>query len=325
MFRFQWEESAMNDLQKPLGTGFTAATTAAEILQGVDLTGRNAIVTGGNGGIGAEVARVLRLAGARVVAAARSVPDWRLDLADPASVDAFAARWLATGDPLHILVNNAGIPSPGTRTEDARGYEIQFATNHLGHFQLTRALLPALRAAGGARVVTVSSGAQRFGDLRWDDLQLTRDYDPGVAYSQSKRANVLFTVELDRRHAADGIRAFSCHPGVVVGTTLNGAAGDPALHAMGLTDAAGTPIIDPAAGKKTVQQGAATVVLGAASPLLDGLGGVYLKDCDISPLDDNPRQLTPDVIPAEVVSASIDPADARRLWQISERLVSGVH
>ncbi len=324
----------MNHLQHPLGTPFPAAATADDVLAGIDLSGRNAIVTGGHAGIGLEVTRALARAGASVTVAARD-PDraraalggidrtepGRLDLVDPGSVRAFAAGWLARGRPLHILVNGAG--ASGGPERDARGFETQFATNHLGHFQLTLALWPALRAARGARVVNVSSGAQRFGRIRWDDPNFTTGYDPRAAYAQSKTANVLFAVELDRRWAADGIRGYAVHPGVVVGTKLNSSAGDDALRRMGLIDAAGRPIIDPAVGKKTPAQGASTIVFAAASPMLAGIGGVYLKDNDISPLDDAPRQLTADCIPAEVASHSIDPAAAQRLWLLSERLLAG--
>ncbi len=322
----------MTHKQHPLGTPFPPASTADEVLAGIDLTGRNAIVTGGHAGIGLEVSRALAKAGASVAVGARN-PDraaaalagiWRievdqLDLVDPCSIDAFAARWMDSGRPLHILINGAG--ASGDPERDARGYETQFATNHLGHFQLTLALLPALRAARGARVVNVSSGAQRFGRIRWDDPHFASGYDSRTAYAQSKTANVLFAVELDRRWAADGIRGYAVHPGVVVGTKLNSSAGDEALKRMGLIDEAGQPIIDPVAGKKTPSQGASTVVFAAASPLLAGIGGVYLKDNDISSLDDAPRELTPDCIPAEVASHSIDPASAARLWALSERLL----
>ena len=322
----------MTHKQHPLGSPFTPASTADDVLAGIDLTGRNAIVTGGHAGIGLEVTRALRRAGASVTVGARDpnraaaslagaedVEVDQLDLIDPRSIDDFAARWLEGGRPLHVLVNNAG--ASGGPERDARGYETQFATNHLGHFQLTLALLPALRAARGARVVNVSSGAQRFGRIRWDDPNFTEGYDPRAAYGQSKVANVLFAVELDRRWAAAGIRGYAVHPGVVVGTKLNGSAGDDALRRMGLIDGAGRPIIDPAVGKKTPGQGASTVVFAATSPLLAGIGGVYLKDNDISPLDDEPRQLTAGCIPAEVASHSIDPDAAERLWALSEGLV----
>jgi len=325
----------MTHLQHPLETGFTAASTAGEVLRGVDLTGKNVIVTGGHGRLGLETTRALAEAGASVTVAARDperagrviagIPRAevsQLDLVDPRSIDDFAARWLASDRPLHILVNSATPKPPPELTLDARGYEIQLATSHLGHFQLTLGLLPALRAAHGARVVNVSSGAQRFGAIRWEDLHFANGgYGPQVAYAQAKRANVLFTVELDRRFAQEGIRAFAVHPGVVVDAQVPGTPRFAALRAMGLLDEAGQPIIDPARGKKTVQQGASTIVLAAASPLLAGLGGVYLKDNDVSRIDDEPRPLTADSIPSEVASHSIDPEAARRLWELSEALL----
>ncbi|MFE6286366.1 SDR family NAD(P)-dependent oxidoreductase [Streptomyces sp. NPDC057877] len=326
----------MTHAQHPVGSGFTPASTAEEVVAGLDLTGRNVIVTGGHAGIGREVTRALVKAGASVTVGSRD-PDRagaglagiggvgvsRLDLSDPASIDAFTDRWLASDRPLHILVNCVGVPAPGTRERDARGYEVQFATNHLGHFQLTLGLLPALRAAHGSRVVNVTSGAHRFGAIRWDDPHFDSGYDPGTAYAQSKLANVLFTVELDRRWAGDGIRGYAVHPGVVVGTALNSAAGAEGLRAMGLIDEAGRPVIDPERGKKTPRQGASTIVFAATSPLLADIGGVYLKDNDISPVDDEPRPLTADSVPAEVASHALDPRSAQRLWELSERLLKG--
>ncbi|WP_419995720.1 SDR family NAD(P)-dependent oxidoreductase [Streptomyces boninensis] len=326
--------------QHPIGSGFTAASTAAEVLAGVDLSGTYAIVTAGHAGIGREVTRALAAAGARVTVGARDagraeeglaglvaegaaagVEVGQLDLLDPASVDGFVGRWLAADRPLHMLINCAGLPVPATRECDARGYEAQFAVNHLGHFQLTRGLHAALRAARGARVVNVSSGAQRFGEIRWDDLHFDSGYDPLAAYAQSKLANVLHAVELDRRWAGDGIRGYAAHPGVIVGTALNSAAGAESLREQGLIDEAGRPVIDPELGKKTPQQGAGTIAFGAASPLLDGIGGVYLKDCDVSRLDDEPRPLTADSVPSEATSRAIDPVSAERLWAVSERLL----
>ncbi len=318
--------------QHPIGTQFTASSTAEEVVAGIDLSGKNVIITGGHAGIGLEVTRALSKAGACVTVGARSperavlalaeierVEVSQLDLIDPASVEAFVARWLETGRALHILINCA-VNSDGP-VRDARGYETQFATNHLGHFQLTLGLYPALRAAQGARVVTVSSGAQRFSDIRWDDPHFTTDYNSGAAYAQSKTANVLFAVEMDRLWAKDGIRGYAVHPGVVVGTKLNSSAGDSALRAMGLIDESGQPIIDPDHGKKTPQQGASTIVFAATSPLLAEIGGVYLKDNDVSRLDDESKTLSADTIPAEVASHSIDPQSARRLWQMSEQML----
>ena len=238
----------MTQKQQPLGTGFTAASTAEEVLEGIDLRGRNVVVTAGHVGLGLETTRALSSAGASVVVGSRD-PDrasaalagidrvavGRLDLVDPASVDAFAARYRDSGRPLHILINNAGIMG-GELARDARGYEQQFATNHLGHFQLTNGLLPSLRKAAGARVVEVSSWGHHLSDIRWDDPHFEREYDGMVAYGQSKTANVLFAVELDRRWADDGIRGYSLHPGGIVTTNLAPWLSTEDRRAMGLID-----------------------------------------------------------------------------------------
>jgi NAD(P)-dependent dehydrogenase (short-subunit alcohol dehydrogenase family) len=325
----------MTHQQHPIGSGFTPASTAADVLAGIDLTGKNVVVTGGHAGLGLETTRALAKAGASVTVAARDperaaaavaglarVEVERLDLVDSASIDAFSTRWNASRRPLHVLVNNAAVPAPKQIARDARGYELQFSTNHLGHFQLTLGLLPALRAARGARVVNVSSGAHRFGQIRWDDPNFATGYDSGLAYAQSKKANVLFAVALDRRFSGKGIRGYAVHPGVVVGTTLNASAGKDALRKMGLVDDAGKPILDPERGKKTAPQGASTIVFAATSPLLADVGGVYLKDNDVAPLDDEVKPLTADSIPADAISHSIDPQAAERLWELSERLLN---
>jgi NAD(P)-dependent dehydrogenase (short-subunit alcohol dehydrogenase family) len=326
----------MTHQQHPIGTGFTAASTVDDVLVGIDLTGKNVVVTGGHSGLGLVATRALSRAGASVTVGSRDperaaaavagierVEVSRLDLMDPASIDAFVVRYLDSARPLHILINNAGYLPRAEVVRDARGYEPQFATNHLGHFQLTLGLHPALRAADGARVVTTTSGAQRFSGIRWDDPNFSAGaYDPGLAYAQSKTANVLFTVELDRRWAPEGIRAFAAHPGVVATTSFNSSVGVASQRAQGLIDDVGRPVIDPERGKKTEEQGAATIVFGATSPLLDGLGGLYLLDNDVSRLNDEDLPLTADSVPAEVVSHSIDPGSAERLWALSERLLT---
>jgi NAD(P)-dependent dehydrogenase (short-subunit alcohol dehydrogenase family) len=336
----------MTQKQHPLGSGFTAASTAEEILEGIDLSGRNVVVTGGHVGLGLETTRALSGAGASVAVAARN-PDraaaalagveraevGRLDLLDPASIDAFAARYLDSGRPLHILINNAGIMG-GPLVRDARGYESQFATNHLGHFQLSLALLPALRAAHGARVVNLTSGGHRLSDIRWDDPHFTTGYDGMLAYGQSKTANVLFAVELDRRWAAESICGYAVHPGIVLGTNLGPLLvdgevrtpwqSDDELRAMGLIDEQGRPVRDPDREMKTPRQGASTSVFAATSPLLAEIGGVYLKDNDISPLDEDPKPINfgaEPVVSSDVVPHAIDPESARRLWELSERLL----
>ena len=321
--------------QAPLGTPFTASSTASEVLDGLDLTGQDVVVTGGHGRLGREVTRALAAVGATVTVAARDtgraasavlgisgVRVEQLDLADPGSIEDFAARWLDSGRPLNVLINNAAVMFTPELRRDVRGNELAFSTSHLGHFQLTRALLPALRSAGGARVVAVTSGAARFGEIRWEDPAFATGYDPGAAYGQSKRANVLFTVEFDRRYADQGVRAFAAHPGVIIGPGPFTAEQKASYRAQGLVDDQGVTIIDPDAGKKTVEQGAATLVFGAASPLLDGLGGVYLKDNDVAVLDDEFRPLTADSIPSDANSAMLDPGDAGRLWALTERLLA---
>ena len=215
------KQSDLFSRQKPLGTGLGASTTAAEVIHGISLHGQTAIVTGGYSGIGRETARILRSAGAQVIVPARDVArakaalagvDARvepMDLLDPASIDAFAGRFLAAGQPLHLLINSAGIMAVPLQ-RDSRGYELQFATNHLGHFQLTLSLLPALRQAGGARIVSVSSWGHHFSPVLFDDPHFEqRAYEPWAGYGQSKTANILFALALDERFAAEGIRAFA--------------------------------------------------------------------------------------------------------------------
>jgi NAD(P)-dependent dehydrogenase (short-subunit alcohol dehydrogenase family) len=331
----------MTQKQHPLGSGFTASSTARDVLVGIDLSGRNVVVTGGHVGLGLETTRALVDAGASVTVGVRS-PDRaaptfagvervdveQLDLMDQASVAAFAARYADSGRALHVLINNAGLMG-GELVRDGRGFESQFATNHLGHFQLTNALLPALRAADGARVVEVSSWGHHLSDIRWDDPHFeTGAYDGMVAYGQSKTANVLFAVELDRRFARDGIRGYSLHPGGIATTNLAPWLTVDDLRAMGLVDDAGEPIIDPDRDLKTPAQGASTTVWGATSPLLADVGGVYLQNNDVAPIDDTVADVNPDIAagPIEmtvgVTPYAVDPESAQRLWDLSERLVA---
>jgi NAD(P)-dependent dehydrogenase (short-subunit alcohol dehydrogenase family) len=331
----------MTNTQQPLGTGFTAASTAADVLAGIDLTGRDVVVTAGHVGLGLETTRALSAAGASVVVGVRSperaaaalagierVEAYPLDLMDPSSIRAFAARYLDSGRALHVLVNNAGIMG-GALVRDARGYESQFATNHLGHFQLTIGLLPALRAAGGARVVEVSSWGHHLSDIRWEDPHFeTGEYDGMVGYGQSKTANVLFAVELDRRWAGDGIRGYSLHPGGIVTTNLAPWLTEEDWRTMGLVDDAGHPVIDPARDMKTPQQGASTSVFAATSPLLADIGGVYLQNNDIAPLEPYTEPLRQDISagPLEtsvgVMPYAVDQEAAQRLWELSEKLTA---
>jgi len=328
----------MTHEQRPLGSGFGAAATAADVLAGTDLSGTNVIVTGGHVGLGLQTTRALSAAGATVTVGSRHperaatalagidrVEIGQLDLLAPDSINAFAARYVDSGRPLHILINNAGIMG-GDLVRDARGYEAQFATNHLGHFQLTLALLPALRAARGARVVNVSSGGHHLCDIRWDEPHFTVGYDGVLAYGQSKTANVLFAVELDRRWSATSIRGYAVHPGIAYGTSLGPSVSNDELRAMGIIDDAGRPIIDPEHELKTPQQAASTSVFAATSPLLADIGGVYLKDNDIAPLDAASANLTFGSAPIELAGVAphaVNPRSAQRLWQLSETLIGG--
>jgi NAD(P)-dependent dehydrogenase (short-subunit alcohol dehydrogenase family) len=308
----------MTTPQHKIGSGFGATSTADDVLAGLDLTGRLAIVTGGYSGLGLETTRSLVRAGAHVVVPARRVDAARsalgdiaevteLDLADLDSVHDFADRFLATGRDIDILVDNAGIMAcPETRV--GPGWEAQFATNHLGHFALVGRLWPRLVTGGGARVVSVSSAGHRRSDIRWDDPWFERGYDKWAAYGQSKTANVLFAVELDRRGADLGVRAFALHPGGIL-TPLQRHLVDGEMVEQGWFDADGNPLFDA----KTPSQGAATQVWAATSPQLADLGGVYLKDCDIAEVVD-------DQSGSGVRPYAIDPDSARRLWTMSAEL-----
>jgi NAD(P)-dependent dehydrogenase (short-subunit alcohol dehydrogenase family) len=310
--------------QRRIGSGFGATTTAAEVLNGIDLSGRLALVTGGYSGLGLEATRALTGAGAHVVVPARR-PDaaaealdgiegaevGELDLGDLDSVRAFADAFLATGRELDIVIGNAGImATPETRV--GPGWEAQFATNHLGHFALVNRLWPAI-APGGARVVSVSSRGHHRSGIRWDDIHFERGYDKWEAYGQAKTANVLFAVELDRLGAGAGVRAFSLHPGGIM-TPLQRHLPREEMVALGWIDEDGKPTPEAAAQFKTPEQGAATEVWAATSPQLDGMGGVYLEDCEVA-------ELAPESGERVGVKAyAIDPEQAKRLWALSAEL-----
>ncbi|MZQ81472.1 SDR family NAD(P)-dependent oxidoreductase [Paenibacillus sp. 5J-6] len=320
----------MNELtiQAPIQSGFGPRTTALEALGGEDLSGKVAIVTGGYSGLGLETVRVLAEAGATVIVPARTpekakdavayIPGVELeslDLLDPASIDAFANRFLATNRPLHILIDSAGImASPLAR--DARGYEAQFATNHLGHFQLAARLWPALIKDEGARVVSVSSRGHAISGIDFNDpLFETRDYEKWTAYGQSKTANALFAVELDKRGKSYGVRAFSVHPGSIV-TDLSRNLSDDEMRAMGALDEQGQRVFSEYNDElKNISEGAATIVWCAVNKQLEGKGGVYCENVDIAQAvpADNPRG--PGVKPW-----ATNPEFAEQLWHLSEKL-----
>jgi NAD(P)-dependent dehydrogenase (short-subunit alcohol dehydrogenase family) len=305
---------------------FGPSSTAADVIAGVDLTGRRAIVTGGNSGIGLETARALASAGAEVTLAVRNVEAGQqaaddliaetgnrsvfaaqLDLSDQQSIADFIANWHG---PLHILVNNAGVmATPELRTPE--GWELQFATNHLGHLALTTGLYDALAAAGGARVVVVSSRGHLNGQVLFDDVNFEHHpYDRWAAYSQSKTANVLFAVEAARRWAAAGITVNALAPGRIR-TNLMRHIGDETTANAPTSYGA----VDPSITWKTIPQGAATSVLLAASPLVEGVTGKYFEDCAEAEV------AVPGTLEG-VAAYAIDPANAARLWELSEALLS---
>ncbi|MFE5023282.1 SDR family NAD(P)-dependent oxidoreductase [Streptomyces sp. NPDC056656] len=308
--------------QHKIGSGFGARSSADDVLAGIDLTGRLALVTGGYSGIGAETTRALAKAGARVVVPARRVGAAQeslagidgveveeMDLGDLDSVRAFAERFLATGRPLDIVIDSAGIMAcPETRV--GPGWEAQFATNHLGHFALVNRLWPALEP-GGARVVSVSSTGHHASGIRWDDVHWRHGYDKWEAYGQAKTANALFAVELDRRGQGLGVRAFSLHPGGIL-TPLQRHLPRQEMVERGWIDEDGN-LLHPEAFK-TPQQGAATQVWAATSPQLDGMGGVYLEDCDIA------EPAPADGSRVGVKEWATDPERAARLWALSAEL-----
>jgi NAD(P)-dependent dehydrogenase (short-subunit alcohol dehydrogenase family) len=301
---------------------FGFASTASEVVAGIDLTGKRAIVTGAASGIGVETARALAEAGAAVTLAVRRTDagervaagidgtlDVRaLDLSDQPSVRAFAAAW---DGPLHILIDNAGVMALPTLQHTSEGWELQLATNHLGHFTLATLLRPALAAAGGARVVALSSVAHRRDGLDFGDLHFERrEYDPMVAYAQSKTATALFAVGASARWADDGIVANAVHPGAIADSGLSRHLPPGALERALTTGLYRF---------KTPAQGAATSVFVATSPLLDGVGGRYFDDVAEAPVIDPATAAWGE---PGVAAHALDPERAERLWEISERLVA---
>jgi NAD(P)-dependent dehydrogenase (short-subunit alcohol dehydrogenase family) len=306
---------------------FGAATTADEVLEGIDLAGRRVLVTGASSGIGQETARALAARGAEVILTARDTAKGEgvaagirestgnakvsvesVELASLASIREFAQRFLAKYDTLHILVNNAGVMAcPLARTAD--GFEMQFGTNHLGHFLLTGLLVPALRKGAPARIVSVSSRGHHIAPVTFDDPNFEhRPYDKWQSYGQSKTANILFAVGLDRLLSSQGIRALALHPGAIMTELARHLVPDDIKFLQSRGGSTGLQF-------KTVEAGAATSAFAAVAPELNGKGAVYLEDCHIADVNDEPNALW------GVKSYAIDPANADRLWALSEKAV----
>jgi len=323
-------------LQQPIGSGFNATSTSNEVIKGIDLTGKIAIVTGGHTGIGLETTKTLVGAGATVIVIARDVEKAKrnleniknveleaMDLMDSGSIDIFCTKFLSSNRPLHLLINNAGIMWVPLR-RDERGYESQLVTNYLGQFQLTARLWPALKKANGARVINVSSFGHQMAPFNFEDPNFNhREYQTLEGYGQSKTAANLFAVELDYRGQQFNIRAYSLHPGSVIGTDLGREEPIELFKQLGTHDANGDLKPEVAATLKTIPQGAATTIWCATNAALNNIGGVYCENADIAELDmgninhqyDKPETLR------GVQPYSVDQHNALRLWELSETLL----
>lgn len=311
-------------------SGFSATSTTDEVLGGINLTGRRFLVTGASGGLGLETSRSLAAKGAIVVMAARdhakneaaaagiraAHPDAQLeslilDLGSLKSVRSAAAEFMSRNVALHGLILNAGImATPLGHTVD--GFEQQFGVDHLGHFLLARDLLQRLVESAPARVVVLSSAGHRMGDIDFDDVNFERrDYEPFLAYGAAKTCNVLHAVEIDRRYRDQGVRAFAVHPGVIH-TELSRYMTEETLTSL-ISRLSERPT---AMAWKSPEQGAATSVWAATSALLDGRGGEYCEDCNVS-------AVVPDdeLDDGGVAARAVDPARASALWSLSEKLV----
>lgn len=320
--------------QVPTDSGFVAKTDGADVIRGIDLAGKTAIVTGGYSGIGLETVRALVGAGVDVIVPARSrekaetnlaeidgeVRVGDMDLGDIGSVTRFADEMTGSLEKLDLLINNAGImANPETRV--GPGWESQFGTNHMGHFALTLGLMPLLEQTPGARVVALSSTAHKVSDVHWDDIQFNNhDYDKWQAYGQAKTANALFANALNRRmRDSDGL-AFAVHPGGIF-TPLQRHLPLEEQVALGWLNEDGSPSDLAKMGFKTPAQGCSTTLWAATSPKLDGKPGVYCEDCDIAAPTDTE---SPMARYSGVDAHACDDEHAEKLWAISEKLLDEV-
>ena len=322
----------ISELQKPIGSGFGAKSEPTEVLEGIDLHGKVALVTGGYSGIGLETTRALSDCGARVIVPARR-PDiaknelegiinkediLNLDLANPRSVYKFVEEFIDNGITLDILINNAAVMAcPQMPTDN--GWDLQFAVNHIGHFILTKGLLPSLLQSNESRVVTLSSTGHKLSGIRWDDIHFEKDYDKWQSYGQSKTAASLLAIELDSRMKSEGIRALSVHPGGIF-TPLQRHLQKEEMIALGWLNEDGELSEMAAAGFKSATQGASTTLWCATSPMLSDIGGVYCENCDIAAKEDD----GPNARYVGVADWAIDTEEASKLWEETERTLASL-
>ena len=324
-----YEGALMTRIQTPIDSGFGNRSTARDVLVGLDVAGKNFIVTGGYSGIGVESVRALAEAGANVVVPVRNrtkaektlagMPDSvtvaDMDLADLASVKKFAQDYARSHTHLHGLINNAGkMACPMLRV--GNDWESQFAVNHMGHFVLTKGVETLLKNTDGARVVALSSAAHIISDVHWDDPHFhSHEYDKWQAYGSAKSANALFALGVDDKWKDHDVRAFSVNPGGIF-TPLQRHLTDEEMVAMGWKNPDGTQSPEVAALFKNTEQGGATAVWCATSPGLNGMGGLYCEDCDIAPLaDDNSQRYHH----ARDWIGNVE--KAHRLWEMTEDML----
>ena len=319
-------------LQKPIGSGFGAKSEPTEVLEGIDLNGKVALVTGGYSGIGLETTRALSDCGARVIVPARrrdiAIDELEgiinkedilnLDLANPNSVYKFVEEFVDNGITLDILINNAAVMAcPQMLTDN--GWDLQFAVNHIGHFILTKGLLPSLLQSNESRVVTLSSTGHKLSGIRWDDIHFENDYDKWQSYGQSKTAASLLAIELDSRMKNEGIRALSVHPGGIF-TPLQRHLQKEEMIALGWLNEDGELSEMAAAGFKSATQGASTTLWCATNPMLSDIGGVYCEICDVAAREDD----GPNARYVGVADWAIDTEEANKLWEETERTLASL-
>ena len=322
----------ISELQNPIGSGFGAKSEPAEVLEGIDLNGKVALVTGGYSGIGLETTRALSDCGARVIVPARrrdiAIDELEgiinkedilnLDLANPNSVYKFVEEFVDNGITLDILINNAAVMAcPQMLTDN--GWDLQFAVNHIGHFILTKGLLPSLLRSNESRVVTLSSTGHKLSGIRWDDIHFEKDYDKWQSYGQSKTAASLLAIELDSRMKSEGIRALSVHPGGIF-TPLQRHLQKEEMIALGWLNEDGELSEMAAAGFKSATQGASTTLWCATSPMLSDIGGVYCENCDIAAKEDD----GPNARYVGVADWAIDTEEASKLWEKTEKTLASL-
>ena len=322
----------ISEQQKPVDSGFGAKSEPAEILKDIDLEGKVAMVTGGYSGIGLETTRALKEAGARVIVPARrkdvaksalsgiveSEDILNLDLADPSSAQSFVNEFVDSGMSLDILINNAAVMAcPQMPTKE--GWDLQFAVNHIGHFIITKGLLPTM-SSSGSRIVTLSSTGHKLSGIQWEDVHFEGSYDKWKAYGQSKTAASLLAVEISERMKDEGIKTYSVHPGGIF-TPLQRHLEKEEMIALGWLGEDGELSEMAAANFKSPTQGASTSLWCATSPMLEEVSGVYCENCDVAVRqEDGPMARY-----IGVADWAVDTDEAAKLWDLTEHTLSSLN